>query len=134
MIPAHYLVEIDQVGCPDPNPRYHRFFSPDGGPRVVRHPRAGRTPTCAPPIEAIENWIARVPDGEPIAVLFSGGVDSGSVFLLARQALRELGRDPDLARAFTLDLGGGEDAAQARALGARARARIVLGTRRLDPA
>ncbi len=32
--------------------------------------------------------------GEPIAVLFSGGVDSGSVFLLARQALRELGRDP----------------------------------------
>jgi asparagine synthase (glutamine-hydrolysing) len=40
-------------------------------------------------------------------------VDSGSVLLLARQALRELGRDPDLARAFTLDLGGGEDAAQA---------------------
>src|SRR5277367_4674156 len=31
MIPAHYLVEIDQVGCPDPNPRYHRFFTPEVG-------------------------------------------------------------------------------------------------------
>src|SRR5207249_11758092 len=31
MIPAHYLVEIDQVGCPDPNPRYRRFFDPPVG-------------------------------------------------------------------------------------------------------
>src|SRR5688500_11297866 len=28
MVPAHYLVEIDQVGCPDPAPRAHRFFQP----------------------------------------------------------------------------------------------------------
>src|SRR5438105_1446074 len=27
MVPAHYLLEIDQIGCPDPVPRYHRFFS-----------------------------------------------------------------------------------------------------------
>ena len=31
MIPAHYLVEIDQIGCPDPNPRYTRFFTPAVG-------------------------------------------------------------------------------------------------------
>src|SRR5919112_3236586 len=24
MVPAHYLIEIDQVGCPDPSPRYRR--------------------------------------------------------------------------------------------------------------
>src|SRR5262245_23517234 len=24
MVPAHYVVELDQVGCPDPSPRYHR--------------------------------------------------------------------------------------------------------------
>src|SRR5690349_6454415 len=29
MIPAHYLVELDQVGCPDPMPRYRRFFEPE---------------------------------------------------------------------------------------------------------
>ena len=31
MVPAHYLVELDQVGCPDPSPRYHRFFDPAVG-------------------------------------------------------------------------------------------------------
>ncbi len=31
MIPAHYLVELDQVGCPDPMPRYRRFFEPSIG-------------------------------------------------------------------------------------------------------
>src|SRR5438552_3931213 len=31
MIPAHHLVEIDQIGCPDPAPRYHRFFNPPIG-------------------------------------------------------------------------------------------------------
>src|SRR5688572_20168157 len=28
MIPAHHVVELDQVGCPDPAPRYQRFFEP----------------------------------------------------------------------------------------------------------
>ena len=28
MVPAHYVVELDQVGCPDPSPRYQRFFEP----------------------------------------------------------------------------------------------------------
>ena len=42
MIPAHYLVELDQVGCPDPMPRYRRFFEPAvaTGPRV-RGPEVG---------------------------------------------------------------------------------------------
>jgi asparagine synthase (glutamine-hydrolysing) len=112
MIPAHYVVELDQVGCPDPNPRYRRFFTPEvaTGPNDVKALGASYVGAA---YRAVEDWIARVPDGRPIAVLFSGGVDSGSVLLLARQALRTLGRDPDLARAFTLDLGGGEDAAQA---------------------
>jgi asparagine synthase (glutamine-hydrolysing) len=112
MVPAHYLVEIDQVGCPDPNPRFQRFFEPEvgRGPSDIQVLGEGYARAA---YEALRHWIARVPEGEPIAVLFSGGVDSGSVFLLARHALRDLGRDPGLARAFTLDLGGGGDAAQA---------------------
>ena len=112
MIPAHYMVEIDQVGCPDPNPRYHRFFNPEvaKGPNDVRE--LGKSYVGAA-YQEVKNWVAGVPEGQPFAVLFSGGVDSGSVLLLARRALEELERDPDLARAFTLDLGGGEDAAQA---------------------
>jgi asparagine synthase (glutamine-hydrolysing) len=112
MIPAHYLVEIDQVGCPDPNPRYRRFFSPPvgRGPADVAALGAAYAETAC---EATRRWVAAIPDKQPIALLFSGGVDSSSIFLLARHALRELGRDPDLLRAFTLDLGGGQDAAQA---------------------
>jgi len=112
MIPAHYVVELDQVGCPDPNPRYQRFFTPEVG-KGPNDPKELGASYVGAAYRSVENWIARVPDGQQIAVLFSGGVDSGSVLLLARHALRKLGRDPDLARAFTLDLGGGEDAAQA---------------------
>ena len=112
MVPAHHLVEIDQVGCPDPNPRYHRFFSPETG-RGPTDIDELATAYVRSAYRTTLGWIAQVPVDQPIAVMFSGGVDSGSILLLARQALRELGRDPDLARAFTLDLGGGEDAAQA---------------------
>src|SRR5690349_939315 len=31
MVPAHHIVELDQVGCPDPSPRYQRFFDPAVG-------------------------------------------------------------------------------------------------------
>lgn len=112
MVPAHCLMEIDQVGCPDPNPRYHRFFQPEVATGSTDlHELGGAYVQAA--YDATRGWLARVPEGEPIALSFSGGIDSGSIFLLARQALQDLGRDPNLLRAFTLDLGGGEDAAQA---------------------
>ena len=28
MVPAHYVVELRLVGCPDPDPTYTRFFTP----------------------------------------------------------------------------------------------------------
>ena len=112
MVPAHYLMEIDQVGCPDPMPRYQRFFDPPAATALadIEEIGAGYIAAAA---RVIDQWVATVPAGEPIAVAFSGGVDSTSILLLARRALATLGRDPDLARAFTLDLGGGADAVQA---------------------
>jgi asparagine synthase (glutamine-hydrolysing) len=115
MIPAHYLVEIDQIGCPDPAPRYTRFFTPSVGVGSTDVAECGARYVEAA-YQALKRWLTTVPDGEPIALAFSGGVDSTSVFLLARKALAELGRDPNLVRAFTLDLGGGKDAAQAEAV------------------
>ncbi len=112
MIPAHYLVEIDQVGCPDPAPRYHRFFNPPIGEGPNDPEEAGANYIAAT-YQALKNWIATVPADEPIALAFSGGVDSTSVFLLARKAMEELGGNPDRLRAFTLDLGEGRDARQA---------------------
>jgi asparagine synthase (glutamine-hydrolysing) len=112
MIPAHYLVELDQVGCPDPMPRYRRFFEPAIGAGAADVEAIGAAYVRAA-YEALEAWIAAVPAGEPIGVAFSGGVDSTSVWLLARHAQTALGRNPDDVRAFTLDFGGGADAMQA---------------------
>ncbi len=115
MVPAHYLIEIDQIGCPDPAPRYQRFFEPPIGEGPADIDAAGAAYAEAA-LDALRRWLGAIPDGEPVGLAFSGGVDSASVFLLARHALQTLGRDPNLVRAFTLDLGGGEDAAQARSV------------------
>jgi len=136
MVPAHYLVEIDQVGCPDPNPRYRRFFDPPCG-QAPADPEALGAAYVAAALTATRRWIACLPTAAPVGVLFSGGVDSGSVFLLARRAMAELGRDPGQVRAFTLDLGGGADAGQAerwvRELGLEAQwERILLPDARPD--
>jgi asparagine synthase (glutamine-hydrolysing) len=113
MVPAHYLVEIDQIGCPDPAPRSTRFFEPPVATGSTDISELGANYVRAAYV-ALQNWLATVPANEPIAVAFSGGVDSTSVLLLARQALIDMGRDPNALRAFTLDLGGGKDAAQAQ--------------------
>ncbi len=112
MIPAHYLVEIDQIGCPDPAPRYQRFFTPAPESAPADLSVCGRSYIDAA-LEGLKNWLQALPENEPIALAFSGGTDSASVWLLARHTLQQLGRSPDLVRAFTLDLGGGKDALQA---------------------
>jgi asparagine synthase (glutamine-hydrolysing) len=112
MAPAHVVVELDQVGCPDPAPRYHRFFDPEVGQGPSDLEQAGARYIRAA-ADAVREFVERVPDGEPVAVAFSGGIDSTAVLLLARRAFENLGRDPSRLRAFTLDLGGGRDAEQA---------------------
>ncbi|MDW8207986.1 MAG: asparagine synthase-related protein [Chloroherpetonaceae bacterium] len=115
MVPAHYLVEIEQIGCPDPAPRYHRFYTPAVGQGPADREEAGVAYVRAV-LDTLKVWLATVPDSEPIALAFSGGIDSTSVWLLARAAMEQLGRDPDRIRAFTLDLGEGKDAVQAEAV------------------
>ena len=112
MVPAHHIVELDQVGCPDPSPRYHRFFDPPVGLGSGDLGEAGAAYVTAA-YESVKRWLRNVPDDQPVAVAFSGGIDSTAVWLLARRASEELGRSPSDVRAFTLDLGGGRAAAQA---------------------
>lgn len=112
MVPAHYIVELDQVGCPDPDPRYQRFFNPPIGHGSSDVREIGVVYIRAA-YAAVERWLARIPSRAPVAVAFSGGIDSTATLLLAVRASQALGRDPGLVRAFTLDFGGGEDAAQA---------------------
>lgn len=114
MVPAHYITEIEQIGCPDPAPTYTRFWEPEvaqGGEDIEALGAAYLQAAYA----ATKSWLATLPPDAPVGVAFSGGIDSTSVLLLARKAMAELGRSPDQIRAFTLDLheGQGADAQQA---------------------
>ncbi len=101
MVPAHYVVEIELVGCPDPNPRYDRFFSPERNKwsadlDSIGHRYVERL--C----QVCDAWLDRVPRAAPIGVLFSGGVDSGAVLLALYHRLLQRGESPSRLKAFTL--------------------------------
>src|ERR1044071_2494905 len=66
MVPAHYLVEVDQVGCPDPAPRYQRFFTPSVASGTADIDELGARYMAAA-YAALETWLTTVPVGEPIA-------------------------------------------------------------------
>src|SRR5262249_32266526 len=113
MIPAHYLVEVDQIGCPDPAPRYRRFFDPVIGRGNTDIEELGADYIAAA-YDGLIRWLTTIPPDSEIGIAFSGGVDSASVLLMAHHALKELGRGSSHLRAFTLNLGGGKDAEQAK--------------------
>ena len=115
MVPAHYVVEIQLIGCPDPDPVYTRFFAPEAQTLAADPDQIGRAYVAALADE-IAQWLHRVPEAEPIGVCFSGGIDSGSVFLATYHVIRQLGMNLGRLKAFSLDLGAGPDLDQARSI------------------
>ncbi|MFQ5614862.1 MAG: asparagine synthase-related protein [Anaerolineales bacterium] len=113
MAPAHYVTEIALVGCPDPNPTYYRFFSPNRNSLEPDTAKIG-TVYMQALYQEIVKWLQNRAIEGPIGVCFSGGIDSGSVFLLTYHAMLQLGLNPARLKAFTLAVdGGGQDLAQA---------------------
>ena len=112
MVPAHHLVEIQLVGCPDPDPVYRRFFTPEMNTLPLDLDAIGQRYLCAL-AEEIGQWLDAVPAQEPIGVCFSGGIDSGSVFLTTYHVMLQRGMHPGRLKAFVLDLGNGPDVQQA---------------------
>jgi asparagine synthase (glutamine-hydrolysing) len=113
MIPAHYIVELQLIGCPDPDPTYTRYFTPQRNSLSTDLDDLGRRYIGALADE-IAKWLKIIPSHEPIGVAFSGGIDSGAVFLTTYHIMRQLGMSPSRLKAFTLDLGDGADIRQAR--------------------
>ncbi len=114
MVPAHYVVELALVGCPDPDPTYTRFFTPERNALAADRDEIGRRYIGALYREIVK-WLRAIDARQPIGVAFSGGIDSGSVFLLTYHAMLQLGLAPARLKAFVLNLGGGPDVEQARA-------------------
>src|SRR5215467_14443566 len=81
MVPAHYVVEIHLIGCPDPDPTYTRFFTPSRNALPTDLDEIGGRYIGAL-AEEVAKWLKVLPNDAPIGVAFSGGVDSGSVFLV----------------------------------------------------
>jgi asparagine synthase (glutamine-hydrolysing) len=113
MVPAHYVVELQLIGCPDPDPTYTRYFTPERNLLSTDLDEIGRRYIGALADETAK-WLKRIPSHEPIGVAFSGGIDSGAVFLVTYHVLRQLGLSPARLKAFTLNLGDGPDFKQAR--------------------
>jgi len=114
MAPAHHVVELQLIGCPDPDPKYTRFFDPQPGQLPADLDQIGQAYIGALADE-ISRFLQSVPEREPLGVCFSGGVDSGSVFLTTYYVMRKLGMNPSRLKAFVLDLGDGPDLQQAHA-------------------
>ena len=113
MVPAHYVIEIQLLGCPDPDPTYTRFFDPPRNVLPTDLEQIGRAYIGALADE-ISKWLRQIPERGPIGVCFSGGIDSGAVFLTTYHVLRKLGMNPSRLKAFTLSFGDGPDLEQAR--------------------
>ncbi len=114
MVPAHHVVRLQVVGCPDPNPEYTRYLVPERESLPADLEEIGRAYVGAMANEC-RKWLAELPEEEPIGVLFSGGIDSGSVFLVLYHAMLDMGMNPARLKAFTLSVGeGGKDVRQAR--------------------
>ena len=133
MVPAHHVVDLQLIGCPDPDPVYTRFFTPASATLPPDLDAIGRAYISAL-AEEISQWLKIVPEKEPIGVAFSGGIDSGSVFLTTYHVLRKLGMNPARLKAFTLDLGNGPDLLQARAFLKQLDLELFLEPIEADPA
>jgi asparagine synthase (glutamine-hydrolysing) len=133
MVPAHHIVELQLIGCPDPDPIYTRFFTPVMGSLPADLEEIGKAYIGALADE-ISCWLQSLPPQEPIGVCFSGGIDSGSVFLATYFAMQRLGISPSRLKAFVLDLGRGPDVEQARAFMDRMGLGLFLETIEADPA
>lgn len=113
MVPAHYILELQLLGCPDPNPKTTRFFTPTRNCLPNQLDEIGKQYIDTVSQE-IHKWLDTIPSVEPIGVLFSGGIDSGALFILMYHALITRNESPSRLKAFSLSIDGeGSDCQQA---------------------
>ncbi|PNY35935.1 asparagine synthase [Rhodopirellula baltica] len=105
MVPAHYLLELQLVGCPDPNPKLSRYFAPERN-RLPADIEAIGAMYIERLAEVIDQFLISIDEKEPIGVMFSGGIDSGSVLVLVDYLMRRRGQSPSRIKAFTLAVQG----------------------------
>ncbi|TXT36879.1 MAG: asparagine synthase (glutamine-hydrolysing) [Planctomycetota bacterium] len=109
MVPAHHLTEIALLGCPDPSPTLTRFFAPQRNRLSTNLDEIGAAYIGTLAAEC-DKWLDRIDRREPLGVLFSGGIDSGALFLVLHHLLLRRGESPARLKAFTLRVGSDANA------------------------
>ena len=114
MVPAHYITEIALLGCPDPNPGYTRYFTPTRNRLSTNLDEIGKA-YIGQLAHEVSKWLDQIDKQAPIGVMFSGGIDSGALFLVVYHLLLSRGESPARLKAFTLAVDGkGADFEQAQ--------------------
>lgn len=108
MVPAHHLTEIALIGCPDPNPTLTRFLAPQRNRFSTNLDEIGEA-YIGTLVAECDRWLNRFDRREPIGVLFSGGIDSGALFLVMHHLLLRRGESPARLKAFTLNVTSGRE-------------------------
>jgi asparagine synthase (glutamine-hydrolysing) len=103
MVPAHHILELQLVGCPDPNPKLTRYFAPPRNRLTADIDQIGQQ-YIGRFAEVCDAWLDQLADDAPIGVLFSGGIDSGSVVVVLDFLLRRRGQSSARLKAFTLNV------------------------------
>jgi asparagine synthase (glutamine-hydrolysing) len=106
MVPAHHITEIALLGCPDPNPQLTRYFDPQRNSQSTDLDEIGENYIGALADEC-SKWLDQIDKEDaaaPIGVLFSGGIDSGSLFLVLYHLMLKRGASPARLKAFTLSV------------------------------
>ena len=114
MVPAHHILELSLVGCPDPNPTLTRYFDPERNCQGTDLNRIGEAY-----IGALADECSKWLDGicgfnpqAPVGVMCSGGVDSGALFLVMYHLMRKRGENLSRLKAFTLSATDDDGAGQ----------------------
>jgi asparagine synthase (glutamine-hydrolysing) len=126
MVPAHHVLKLKLIGCPDPNPNYDRYLAPTRNSLPPDLDVIGEAYMGTVSHE-IHQWLDCIGKSEPIGVMFSGGIDSGALLTLLYSALLKRGESPARLKAFTLSIdGAGNDTQQAAAFVERIGAPMLL--------
>src|SRR5512138_3873035 len=71
MVPAHYITTIQLLGCPDPNPVYNRFFTPERNRlKEMTTEKIGKL-YIGTLYQEIKKWLSFKAKSGPIGVTFS---------------------------------------------------------------
>lgn len=94
MVPAHHLLELQLIGYPNPNPVTKRFFDPKPNRLPANVTEIGQQYAFALGRRMLGVRLDSIDGREPIGVMFSGGIDSGSILLVLYHLLLQRGENP----------------------------------------